>query len=271
MKSCAVSQKEDVSPTSSIYGLTQLLFNTSANLQHCYGWSLIVVMLFFGPETNKKEKARKEILECFAALITQLPGQKDPIVGIQNRRLSPTVSEMHSATAARRIQKLHFQSTALVLQLKASHRRVARSQTTLIQRCRERWDGHWFFCSACFKPSGVTCSPQDVIYCTSAFCVRYTSVFWCVWVWKHLLSLWQPINAKFKHPIMKRHQHTHTLERICRKSAYQALGAAFYRLTLTAIHNVRQKVVLCYSCALANCCERLAVNTGVGVGENNRN
>lgn len=144
-------------------------------------------------------------------------------------------------------------------QIKASYRCVACCQNAPIQRCKEKEDGHWFLGSACSETSGVTHSSQVTVY--MCLCVNRISDV-SVWVWnQYLFPLWcvMTINSKFKYPpicpIMKQHQYTHTLKWRCRKSAYQAFHAAFFHIKSTAIHNVNQKVVLCYSSVLSHCFE----------------
>lgn len=62
--------------------------------------------------------------------------------------------------------------------------------------------------------------------------------------------MWTPPNLSY-HETASVHPHTH-----CRKSAYQALHAAFSHLKPTVFHNISQKVVLCYSGALPCCFEK---------------
>ena len=63
---------------------------------------------------------------------------------------------------------------------------------------------------------------------------------------------------------MKQHQYTHTLQQNRRKSAYQALHAAFFHLKPSAIRNVNQKVVLCHSGALPQRFEKAELSTTGG-------
>ena len=60
---------------------------------------------------------------------------------------------------------------------------------------------------------------------------------------------------------MKRHQYTHTLKQNRRKSAYQALRAAFFQLKPSAILNINQKVVLCHSSALPHRFKKAELST----------
>lgn len=65
-------------------------------------------------------------------------------------------------------------------------------------------------------------------------------------------------------PIINHSQRTHPLKQHCRKSAYQALHAAFAHVEPTAIHGINQKVVLCYSSVFLNCLEKAELHTTRG-------
>lgn len=130
-------------------------------------------------------------------------------------------------------------------------------------KCKEKEGGHWFLAAAGSKPSGVTQSPQLIIYVWGRernlclqyyifllYVAQYETSMNNIWAW-NLNTFWVLSSCSIS---------TQRLKYQSRKSAYQAFPAALQHI-LIAIHNILQKVVLCHSYVVPHCSETLAFNT----------